>query len=75
MNRGFGRRIDLMLASSDLELSTNERKRKKVGREQCFTQQTKNIRSNKAILTELIELPANEEDKKKGIHFKYGLGW
>lgn len=32
-----------------MELSTNEWKRKKVDPDQCFTQQTKNIRSNKAI--------------------------
>ncbi|KAI7895014.1 uncharacterized protein EV154DRAFT_477789 [Mucor mucedo] len=51
LNKGFGRRIDLLLSSHNVELSTNEWKRKKVSPEQCLIQQTKNIRMNKAILS------------------------
>ncbi|KAI8643564.1 hypothetical protein BD408DRAFT_342326, partial [Parasitella parasitica] len=64
LNRGFGRRIDLLLSSKNIELSTNEWKRKKIALEQVITQQTKNIRMNKAILSKLHELPLLERDAK-----------
>ncbi|KAG2207297.1 hypothetical protein INT46_004393 [Mucor plumbeus] len=64
LNRGFGRRIDLLLSSKNIELSTNEWKRKKTAHEQLITQQTKNIRMNKAILSKLHELPLLERDAK-----------
>ncbi|CEP09524.1 hypothetical protein [Parasitella parasitica] len=64
LNRGFGRRIDLLLSSKNIELSTNEWKRKKIALEQLITQQTKNIRMNKAILSELHKLPVQERDAK-----------
>ncbi|KAG2198819.1 hypothetical protein INT47_000735 [Mucor saturninus] len=38
LNRGFGRRIDLLLSSRNIELSTNEWKRKKATSEQMFNQ-------------------------------------
>ncbi|CAO3646841.1 unnamed protein product [Mucor hiemalis] len=60
LNRGFGRRIDLLLSSKGIELSTNEWKRKKTTHDILITQQTKNIRMNKAILTKLHELPIEE---------------
>lgn len=57
LNRGFGRRIDLLLSTRDIEISTNEWKKKKVSKETCYVQQAKNIRMNKAILSKLIQLP------------------
>ncbi|KAI8380045.1 hypothetical protein BD560DRAFT_388260 [Blakeslea trispora] len=57
LSRGFGRRIDLLLSANNVEMSTNEWKRKSATKEQCLTQQIKNIRMNKAILSKLHELP------------------
>ncbi|CAO3631609.1 unnamed protein product [Mucor hiemalis] len=62
LNKGFGRRIDLLLTSNNTELSTNEWKRKKISQKTCIAQQAKNIRTNKAILGTLYELPIKETD-------------
>ncbi|KAI9478680.1 MAG: hypothetical protein EXX96DRAFT_609148 [Benjaminiella poitrasii] len=64
LNRGFGRRIDLILSARNIELSTNEWKRGKATQEQCLIQQAKNIRMNKAILSRLLDLPLPENDSK-----------
>ncbi|KAF1806459.1 hypothetical protein FB192DRAFT_1273075, partial [Mucor lusitanicus] len=55
---------DLILSTRNIELSTNEWKRKKVTLDQCLVQQSKNIRMNKAILSRLLELPLSEDDCK-----------
>ncbi|KAI7895015.1 uncharacterized protein EV154DRAFT_576006 [Mucor mucedo] len=69
LNKGFGRRIDLLLSTHNLELSTNEWKRKKkVSPEQCLIQQTKNIRMNKAILSKLHELPFSESEDNNSLY-------
>jgi hypothetical protein len=73
LNRGFGRRIDLLLSTRNIELSTNEWKRKKVTQEQCLIQQIKNIRMNKAILSKLLELPLSENDSKNV--YTLGMDW
>ncbi|KAG2199648.1 hypothetical protein INT47_005173 [Mucor saturninus] len=73
LNRGFGRRIDLLLSTRNIELSTNEWKRKKVTQEQCLIQQAKNIRMNKAILSKLLELPLSENDSKNV--YTLGMDW
>ncbi|KAG1091080.1 hypothetical protein G6F42_019522 [Rhizopus arrhizus] len=73
LNRGFGRRIDLLLSTRNIELSTNEWKRKKVTQEQCLIQQAKNIRMNKAILSRLLELPLSENDSKNV--YTLGMDW
>ncbi|KAF1804088.1 hypothetical protein FB192DRAFT_1277050 [Mucor lusitanicus] len=73
LNRGFGRRIDLLLSAREVELSTNEWKcYGVVGCEQCLTQQTKNIRMNKAILSKLLELPIPDEANNVYI---LGMDW
>ncbi|CEP11566.1 hypothetical protein [Parasitella parasitica] len=68
-----GRRINLLLSTRNIELSTNEWKRKKVTREQCLIQQAKNIRMNKAILSRLLELPLSEHDSKNV--YTLGMDW
>ncbi|RCH82053.1 hypothetical protein CU098_000444, partial [Rhizopus stolonifer] len=73
LNRGFGRRIDLLLSTRNIELSTNEWKRKKVSQEQCLIQQAENIRMNKAILSKLLELPLSEDDSKNV--YTLGMDW
>lgn len=74
LNKGFGRRIDLLLSTHNAELSTNEWKRKKVSPEQCLIQQTKNIRMNKAILSKLHELPFSESEDNNSLYIKHLLG-
>lgn len=68
LNKGFGRRIDLLLSTHNAELSTNEWKRKKVSPEQCLIQQIKNIRMNKAILSKLHELPFSESEDNNSLY-------
>lgn len=60
LNKGFGRRIDLILATEDEELSTSEWKRLKVSTRKSLVQQAKNIRI-KAILSYLLGLPIDDE--------------
>ncbi|KAG1029284.1 hypothetical protein G6F43_014015 [Rhizopus delemar] len=67
LSNGFGRRIDLILATKGMELSTSEWKRKKSPAAKCLQQQAKNIRINKAILRYFLVLPISETDKKKNI--------
>ncbi|OBZ90652.1 hypothetical protein A0J61_01301 [Choanephora cucurbitarum] len=73
LNNGFGRRIDLILATKNLELSTSEWKRDKTSPAKCLQQQSKNIRMNKAILTHLLGLPFNEADSDRV--FTVGMDW
>lgn len=61
LNRGFGRRIDLILSAQNEELSTSEWKRLKVSSRKSLTQQAKNIRMNKAILSYLLSLPIDDK--------------
>ncbi|KAI8339575.1 hypothetical protein BC941DRAFT_254416 [Chlamydoabsidia padenii] len=51
-----GRRIDMIIESKDLELSTNEWKKDKV-MNLSSKQQAKNIRTNKALLTKWLTYP------------------
>ncbi|KAI7890283.1 uncharacterized protein EV154DRAFT_552325 [Mucor mucedo] len=73
LSNGFGRRIDLILATKNLELSTSEWKRVKTSPSKCLQQQSKNIRMNKAILTYLLRLPFNEADSD--LVFTVGMEW
>ncbi|KAL9545353.1 hypothetical protein PS6_008268 [Mucor atramentarius] len=73
LNKGFGRRIDLILAAKNLELSTSEWKREKTSAAKCLQQQSKNIRMNKAILTNLLHLPFDESDRDRV--FTVGMDW
>ncbi|KAG1139758.1 hypothetical protein G6F37_011559 [Rhizopus arrhizus] len=73
LNNGFGRRIDLILATKGVELSTSEWKRKKSPAAKCLQQQAKNIRINKAILRYFLVLPISEADKKKVMTI--GMDW
>lgn len=73
LNNGFGRRIDLILATKGVELSTSEWKRKKSLAAKCLQQQAKNIRINKAILRYFLVLPIAETDKKKVM--TVGMDW
>lgn len=73
LNNGFGRRIDLILATKDVELSTSEWKRKKSPAAKCLQQQAKNIRVNKAILRYFLDLPISETDKNKVM--TVGMDW
>ncbi|KAG2201000.1 hypothetical protein INT47_006544 [Mucor saturninus] len=70
---GFGRRIDLILATKDIELSTSEWKKKKTTADKCLRQQAKNIRINKAILRYFLDLPICETDKSKVM--TVGMDW
>ncbi|KAI8989351.1 hypothetical protein BDB01DRAFT_718389, partial [Pilobolus umbonatus] len=72
-NNGFGRRIDLIIATKDIELSTSEWKRKKSPAAKCLQQQAKNIRVNKAILRYFLDLPISEADKNKLM--TVGMDW
>lgn len=73
LNRGFSRCVDLLLSARDAELSKNEWKRTRVSQGQCLTQQAKNIRMNKAILTKLLELLMGVDDSNKV--FVLGMDW
>ena len=72
-NIPLGRRIDLILATNNLELSTGEWKHDKTSPPKCLQQQSKNSRMNKAILTYLLRLPYNEVES--GHVFTVGMGW
>lgn len=61
----FGRRIDLIVASTGVELSTSEWKRDSCTVSLALKQQCKNVRMNKAILTSLLELNINKEQKER----------
>ncbi|KAG2209948.1 hypothetical protein INT47_003383 [Mucor saturninus] len=73
LHNGFGRRIDLILATKDIELSTSEWKKKKTPAAKCLQQQAKNIRINKAILRYFLDLPISEADKNKVM--TVGMDW
>ncbi|CAO3588497.1 unnamed protein product [Absidia cylindrospora] len=56
----YGRRIDLIIQSQELELSTNEwKKEASVGI--SMKQQAKNTRMNKALLSKWLSYPVAEE--------------
>lgn len=61
----LSRRIDLILATKDVELFMSEWKSKKSPATRCLQQQAKNIRINKAILRYFLDLPISEADKNK----------
>lgn len=67
-NTGFGGRIDLILATKDVELSASERKRKKPPAVKCLQQQANNIRINKAILRYFLDLSVSEADILRSYH-------
>lgn len=69
LNNGFVRRIDLILATKNIELSTSEWKRNKIPPVKCLQQQTKNTLMNKAMLTYLLDLPLNEADSDRVLTF------
>ncbi|KAI9278368.1 hypothetical protein BDA99DRAFT_4987 [Phascolomyces articulosus] len=61
----IGRRIDLMIRSSGIELSTSEWKRKGAVKGAGRRQQIKNVRGNKSILKYLLSLPVMDSDRQK----------
>ncbi|KAG2227070.1 hypothetical protein INT45_003800 [Circinella minor] len=69
----FGRKIDLIIAGQDIQLSTNEWKKHNVATSTVVRQQSKNIRMNKAILSSLkkYDVPL---DQQKHI-FSLGMDW
>ncbi|KAI9486911.1 MAG: hypothetical protein EXX96DRAFT_551092 [Benjaminiella poitrasii] len=73
LNNGFGRRVDLILSSNDIELSTSEWKRKRCPVAKCLQQQAKNIRINKAILRYFLDLPISEDSKNNIM--TVGMDW
>ena len=61
-----GRKIDLMIKSSGVQLSTSEWKKKKgVDKTTGKEQQVKNVRENKAILEKLLSLPIADSNREK----------
>ncbi|KAF7722249.1 hypothetical protein EC973_003499 [Apophysomyces ossiformis] len=72
-SNAFGRRIDLILSSRDVELSTSEWKKATVPVKVSIKQQGKNIRMNKAILTSLLDLPLSDEAMDKV--YTLGMDW
>ncbi len=79
LNNGFGRKIDLIIATKKIELSSSEWKRKSATPRKCLQQQNKNVRVNKSILREILQLPIDEIDKKNlfviGMDFVGNLGY
>ncbi|KAI8334210.1 hypothetical protein BC941DRAFT_482354 [Chlamydoabsidia padenii] len=73
LNAGFGRRIDMILTTKNVELSTSEWKRPGTISTKCLQQQSKNIRMNKAVLSHLLALPFDLEDVDKV--FTVGMDW
>ncbi|ORX53505.1 hypothetical protein DM01DRAFT_43573 [Hesseltinella vesiculosa] len=72
----FGRRIDLIVSSNPVdrvELSTNEWKRSTATHKVLSRQRSKNARSNKAILKNLMSLPFQERHKDKV--FTMAMDW
>ncbi|KAF7722030.1 hypothetical protein EC973_003752 [Apophysomyces ossiformis] len=69
----FGRRIDLILASSGVEFSTSEWKRDNVTLSTALKQQCKNVRMNKAILTNLLSNPIPHDVRNQV--FSLGMDW
>ncbi|KAI7855936.1 hypothetical protein BDC45DRAFT_80821 [Circinella umbellata] len=69
----LGRKIDLIIAGQDIQLSTNEWKKHNVAASTVVRQQSKNIRMNKAILSSLMkyDIPL---DQQKHI-FSLGMDW
>jgi hypothetical protein len=59
LNAGFGRRIDMILAAKNEELSCSEWKRPRTTITKYLQQQSKNIRMNKAVRSHLLALPIN----------------
>ncbi|KAG2221727.1 hypothetical protein INT45_007133 [Circinella minor] len=74
-----GRKIDLMIRSSGIELSTSEWKKKGVGITTGKEQQVKNVRGNKAILKNLVSLPITDSDRENvfclGMDFIGSVGY
>ncbi|KAI8137460.1 hypothetical protein BJV82DRAFT_525180, partial [Fennellomyces sp. T-0311] len=78
-NTAFGRRIDLILTLSHVELCTNEWKREDASMSDIWKQQSKNSRMNKAVLSSLLKYPLNDEQNNGGsynthILIYYSLG-
>ncbi|GAA5796942.1 hypothetical protein HPULCUR_002320 [Helicostylum pulchrum] len=61
LNKGFGRRIDLIMSAKGCELSSSEWKKNENIIIKVITT-TKNIRTNKAILSSILKQPICEED-------------
>ncbi|SAM06017.1 hypothetical protein [Absidia glauca] len=73
LNAGFGRRIDMIMSTKNVELSSSEWKRPRTPIAKCLQQQSKNIRMNKAILSYLLALPIDQEDADNV--FSVGMDW
>lgn len=71
--RTFGRRIDLIIANMDVELSSSEWKKHTTPRNLGIQQQVKNARVNKAMLKAVERTPLNDEDRD-GL-FVLGMDW
>ncbi|KAI7878083.1 hypothetical protein K492DRAFT_9037 [Lichtheimia hyalospora FSU 10163] len=69
----FGRRIDLIVASTGVELSTSEWKKDNCTVSLALKQQCKNVRMNKAILTSLLAYDVPKEMKER--MFCIGMDW
>ncbi|KAG0188194.1 hypothetical protein DFQ28_005230 [Apophysomyces sp. BC1034] len=69
----FGRRIDLIISSNRVELSTNEWKRSGSSESTLSRQQSKNFRSNKAILKNILSLPL--QDRVRDKVFSTAMDW
>ncbi|KAI9278247.1 hypothetical protein BDA99DRAFT_577704 [Phascolomyces articulosus] len=69
----FGRRIDLFIASSRIELSSSEWETDKASPSAYIQQQVKNIRTNKAIVNSLRQLPVEPSRLKEVINV--GMNW
>jgi hypothetical protein len=70
----FGRKIDLIIASTDVELSCSEWKKEHVSLGPVMSQQVKNVRSNKAVLKAIENLPHDDSYKSEDI-FVLGMDW
>ncbi|CEP09301.1 hypothetical protein [Parasitella parasitica] len=70
---GFGRRIDLIIYTKERELSTSEWKRGQTSTLECLQQQCKNIRMNKAIPANILQLPLDEPDRDAA--FTVDMDW
>ncbi|KAI7848070.1 hypothetical protein BDC45DRAFT_524499 [Circinella umbellata] len=63
-DRVIGKRIDMIIKSCGVELSTSQWKKKGTNKSAGRNQQVKNVRDNKSILKHLLSLPINDFDKK-----------
>lgn len=61
LDNGFGRRIDTIVSTHEVELSTSEWEKKRLQPTKCLQQQAKYIKMNKTILTYLLDLEKDDD--------------